>query len=119
LVNEFSKNKKKEFLDFVSFHGNCSFTTQAQSKQSWDLSDQYMTLMILTPIGLKISGQGEIISHSHLDCGSQGVLDLWSRLGAKTGEFFRLPSHNPPCQWPNDPRITCKSISLAPNGSKE
>jgi hypothetical protein len=32
------------------------------------------------------------------------VLDLWLKLGAKTGEFFRLPSHNLPCQWPNDPR---------------
>jgi hypothetical protein len=41
--------------------------------------------------------------------------------GAKTetGEFFRLPSHNPPCQWPNDPRTTHKSILPAPNGSKE
>jgi hypothetical protein len=37
-------------------------------------------------------------------CVSCGVLDLWSRLGAKTGEFFRLLSHNPPCQWPNDPK---------------
>jgi hypothetical protein len=44
---------------------------------------------------------------------------LLPRLGAKTGEFFRLLSHNPPCEWPNDPRITCKSISPAPNGSKE
>jgi hypothetical protein len=47
-------------------------------------------------------------------------LDLFPRLGAKTGEFFRLLSHNPPCQWPtNDPKINCKSISPAPNGSKE
>jgi hypothetical protein len=26
------------------------------------------------------------------------VLDLWPRLGAKTGEFFRLLSHNPPAK---------------------
>jgi hypothetical protein len=55
------------------------------------------------------------------------VMECWifhrESLGQKqhscTGEFFRLLSHNPPCQWPNDPRITCKSISPAPNGSKE
>jgi hypothetical protein len=48
-----------------------------------------------------------------------GFLFFDPRHGAKTGEFFSLLSHNPPCQWPNDPRITCKSISPAPNGSKE
>jgi hypothetical protein len=58
----------------------------------------------------------------HMVCGGCGVLWIFiflPRLGAKTGEFFRLLSHTPPCQWPNDPRITCKSISPAPNGSKE
>jgi hypothetical protein len=30
--------------------------------------------------------------------GHDGVLDLWPRLGAKTGQLFRLLSHNPPCQ---------------------
>jgi hypothetical protein len=51
------------------------------------------------------------------------VLDFWSvgfvgkTAGATTSEFFRLLSHNPPCQWPNDPRITCKFIPPAPNGS--
>jgi hypothetical protein len=52
-------------------------------------------------------------------CGGHGMFDLWWRLWAKAREFFRLLSHNPPCQWPNDPRITCKSISPAPNGSKQ
>jgi hypothetical protein len=42
---------------------------------------------------------------------------LWVTNNSHIGEFFRLLSHNPPCQWPNDPRITCKSISPAPNGS--
>jgi hypothetical protein len=48
-----------------------------------------------------------------------GVGFVAERLGEKPGKFFRLLSHNPPCQWPNGPRITCKSISTAPNRSKE
>jgi hypothetical protein len=49
------------------------------------------------------------------------VLECWicSRaLGAKgktAVEFFRLLSHNRLSQWPNVPRITCKSISPAPS----
>jgi hypothetical protein len=70
------------------------------------------------PIGTK-EWWTVVLIDGHLVCGDRGVLDLWPRLGAKTGEFLRLLSHNPPCQWPNDPRITCKSISPAPIGSKE
>jgi hypothetical protein len=42
----------------------------------------------------------------HLVRGGCKVLDLWQRLGGqKQVSFYRLLNHNPPCQWPNDPRI--------------
>jgi hypothetical protein len=48
-------------LFLVHCNCNCSINNEVQTKWSGYLLDQYMTLMILAPFGLKHSGQGEII----------------------------------------------------------
>ena len=52
---------KSQFMNILSFHCNCSINNEVETKRTGDLLDQYMTLMILAPFGLKCSGQGEII----------------------------------------------------------
>jgi hypothetical protein len=52
---------KSQFMNILSFHCNCSINNEVETKRTGDLLDQYMTLMILAPFGLKRSGQGEII----------------------------------------------------------